>query len=356
MKGLFLNSSKKQCSIHESGIMIFECLKKVKKCNFDYIEIDKDNCKIPTGYDLYFFNYHYGTMSWLDVKKLRKSFGYVMTVVMEVSPDDPFPFVSRNDFNVFCVIDPTIKSNGKDIFSFPRPLEKFTPKPLEENSIPIIGSFGFPAPNKGFDKIVEAVNKEFDRAIVRINLPYGDFMPFNEDRIKYWSEKCIIAAKEGVEVQITSVFMDKNELIEWCSENTINCFFYDRNAPGLCATTDQAISSGRPLSVVKNSTFRHILEYISPYPEWSLKQSIANTPEIIKKLQENWNQEVFTQKFDDMIRTIMPDLKENKLKDSRNKMYKLKKINIIKNSMILIKNILIKIIWKLRKYTKRIYK
>jgi hypothetical protein len=48
----------------------FSMFKKSKKYLFDYIEIDKNNSTISTQYDLYFFNYHQVTMSWLSVKNL----------------------------------------------------------------------------------------------------------------------------------------------------------------------------------------------------------------------------------------------------------------------------------------------
>lgn len=328
MKALFINSSNKHCSIHESGKMIFDCLKLSKAYAFDYIEIDREQPFIPTGYDLYLFNYHEGTMSWLKFKFLKKVFGYVMTIVLEIAPDDPFPFnVKQGDFNVFCVIDPTIKSNNKDIFSFPRPLERTQSINRQENQIPIIGSFGFPSHGKGFDKVVEAVSKEFDTAIVRINMPKGDFMPpyeYNE-MMNYWKNLCNQKAKNGIKVEITSDFMDKNELIKWCSENTLNCFLYDRNCPGLSATTDQALASGAPLALSSNPTFRHILEYLKPYPESSLKDSIEKSADIVKKIQNDWSQEAFAKRFDDMIEIIKPNIAKNKLKKSWSKQINLKK-------------------------------
>lgn len=325
MKALFINSSKKQCSIHESGKMIFECLKKSKRCNFDYIEIDEDNCEIPTHYDLYFFNYHHVTMSWFNVDNLKRAIGYVMTTVLEVLPDDPFPRTKHEDFNVFCVIDPTIKSNGKDIFSFPRPLESFSESLPLENSIPIIGSFGFPGESKCFDKVVEAANKEFDRAIVRINMPSADFIDNCDEMRNYWIKACNKAAKDGIEVEITDDFMDKQELIKWCSKNTINCFLYERNSPGLAATVDQAISSGRPLALSDNQTFRHVFQYLDPYPKCSLKEAIRSHPAIIKLIQKDWSQESFAQKFDEMFDMIESDIKVNKLKYSSKNSFNLKK-------------------------------
>jgi hypothetical protein len=164
------------------------------------------------------------------------------------------------------------------VYAFPRPLEiPSLVTPYRESSIPVIGSFGFATIGKGFELVVDAVNKEFDEAIVRINIPpstYGDdhyWKIHKRNYGEYLSELCNKVAKRGVQVVITNEFLTKDQLIEWCSQNTLNCFLYNRNQPGLSATTDQAISSGRPLAISTNETFRHIQRYIKPYPFQSLR-------------------------------------------------------------------------------------
>jgi hypothetical protein len=61
----------------------------------------------------------------------------------------------------------------------------------------------------------------------------------------------------------------------------------------LSATTDQAITSGRPMAISTDNTFRHIHQYIKPYPFQSLKESIADTDSQILKLQNDWSQANF---------------------------------------------------------------
>lgn len=326
MKGLFLNSKNERCSIYQSGKMIYNCLLKSKTCKFDYIEIDANNYLIPTDYDFYFFNYHHLTMSWLDVKKLKQDFGFVMTVVLEVLPNDPFPYVDANAFDIYCAIDPTMNIDNPKVFSFPRPLDFFeSPKEKIQYERPIIGSFGLPTPGKGYTKLIEAVNKEFDEALVRINLPGGDFVENFKIIADMYENDCKSIANQGIKVQVTRDFMDKEELIKWCSNNTINCFFYDRNQPGLAATTDQAISSGAPLLVSDNETFRHITQYIKPYPECSIKEAIETTGPIVEQIKKDWTQEVFTSKFDDMIQLIESEIKS--AEKVKKKKVKIKKIS-----------------------------
>lgn len=302
MNGLFLNNKKAKDSIFESGQMVYQCLSLSNRFTLDYIEVDIDNRSIPGGYDFYFFNYHPVTMNWLDTSALRKQLGFCITMVLEVAPNDPFVYCSSTDFDAYCVLDPTVKSKSKKVFAFPRPLEKIDfALPVVENEIPVIGSFGFATKGKGFQHVVEAVNKEFERAVIKINIPYGDFVPDSKEYAFFLSNLCKQRAKDGIEVSVTHDFMDKADLIKWCASNTLNCFLYDRNVPGLAATTDQAIVSGRPLSVSDNDTFRHITQYLRPYPAMSLKDSVTKSIPIIKKIQEAWSPENFARKFEEVL-------------------------------------------------------
>ena len=282
--------------------MVFDCLKLCQNIQLDYLEISVEERQIPTGYAFYLFNYHPHTMSWLDTRSLRKLLGFTGTIVLEVLPGDPFVLCPEYDFDYYCVLDPTIKSRNKRVYSFPRPLPKIESRnPYIDQTIPVIGSFGFATKGKGFQHVVEAVNKEFDKAIVRINIPYGDYVPDSKEYAAYLENICKGIAKEGIEVVVTHDFMSDDELIKWCGSNTLNCFLYDRKMPGLSATTDQAIVSGRPLSISKNNTFRHITEYIKPYPEWSLKDSIEKSVSFLDQIQSDWSQETFAKTFEILI-------------------------------------------------------
>jgi hypothetical protein len=302
-RGLFINNKKAQDSIYESGLMVFNCIKGSAKFELDYIEISKEDRILKTGYDFYFFNYHPSTMAWLDTSKLKSLSAPVLTMVLEVLPNDPFVLSPDTHFHGYCVLDPTIKTKGK-VFAFPRPLEEMKVLPYVEKEVPVIGSFGFATKGKGFQHVIEAVNTEFDQGVVRINIPYGDFVPQSKEYAFYLANLCKEKAKPGIEVRVTHDYMSKEELIEWCAQNTLNCFLYDRNLPGLAATTDQAIVSGRPLAISKNETFRHILAYLSPYPQLSLKESIRSSIPIVEKMQRDWSPASFQRKFEIMLEQL----------------------------------------------------
>lgn len=301
-RGLFINNKKAKDSIYESGYMVYQCLLQSNQYELDYKEVDINDKQIKTGYDFYFFNYHPFTMGWLQTRNLKRDLGFVITMILEVAPNDPFVMCPAKDFNFYCALDPTVKAKQKNVYAFPRPLEQVTVDlPVVENEIPVIGSFGFATKGKGFHHVVEAVNKEFDNAIVRINIPYGDFVTDSKQYASFIGDLCKQKAKPGIEVQVTHDFMSKAELIKWCNANTLNCFLYDRNMPGLSATTDQAIITGKPLSISDNNTFRHITAYLPTYPTFSLKDSIEKSVPLVQRMKEDWQPERFTKKFEQLL-------------------------------------------------------
>ena len=299
IRGLFINNPRAQDSIYESGVMVYQCLKPSDSYSLDYLEVNSEQRAIPSGYDFYFFNYHPFTMPWLETRNLKKLLnGLVITMVLEVLPGDPFVLCPRTHFDLYCVLDPSLKIRQANVIAFPRPLEQVTIKPHTTNDIPVIGTFGFATRGKGFQHVVDSVNKEFEQAIVKINIPFGSFVPDSEDYSIKLSEICRNRAKPGIEVEVTHHYFTKEELIDWCRQNTLNCFLYDRNMPGLAATTDQAIVSEQPLAVSKNDTFRHILSYLPSYPQWSLRQSIEQSAPLVKKMKSDWSPENFKRKFE----------------------------------------------------------
>jgi hypothetical protein len=305
LRGIFINPKKANCSIYESGRMMYKSLVPSDRYELDYLELDESNRNIACNYDFYAFNYHYLTMGWLDTKCVRRLPGLKVTFVLEVAPNNPFVLCPAKDFDAYCVLDPTIKMVDKRIYAFPRPLEVPAKVTLyQEPSVPVIGSFGFATPGKGFELVVDAVNKEFDKAIVKINIPLGTYAEdafwdlHQQNYADYLTDSCKKTAKEGVEVIVTRDYMSKEKLIEWCGQNTLNCFLYNRKQAGLSATTDQAISSGRPLAVSENNTFRHITAYIKPYPYRSLKGSIAESQTEVLQMQKDWAPANFAKKFE----------------------------------------------------------
>jgi hypothetical protein len=155
--------------------------------------------------------------------------------------------------------------------------------------IPVIGSFGFATMDKSFDLIVKQAAEEFENVIVRINLPVAHYVP--NDLFAQIKSDCERYVRPGIELRITRDYMSDSGLINWCGENDLNCFMYSRNLSGLAATPDQSIASGAPIAVSDNNTFRHLHDYIRPFPEWSFRDSILKSQDGIAKMREAWSSE-----------------------------------------------------------------
>ena len=123
-RGLFVNPKKAQCSIYESGRMMYECLLRSERYDLDWREIDQRDPKIQGGYDFYAFNYHHVTMGWLDLSTLaRLGKAPRFTFVLEVNPGDPFVLCPKDRFDAYLPLDPSLVHPDPKVFPFPRPVE-----------------------------------------------------------------------------------------------------------------------------------------------------------------------------------------------------------------------------------------
>lgn len=295
LRGIYYNQKPTVCSIYETGKMCFEALALSDKYHLDYSDepaLKEDN------YDFVVCNYHHVTNNWIS-QVIHKCNQPTFAIVTEVGHDaNPIPFTPFI-FQNYIILDPTIVDNDY-FFGFSRPLEMITPRKKEHNDL-IIGSFGMPTPGKNWEGIIEKVQDEFDEAVIRFNIPMGTFVPHSMqeiNRVTYSCNKMIYKPK--IHLQITNNYMNKTELVDWCSQNTINMFLYNRNQPGLSATTDQAIIADRPILVSKNDTFRHILQYLHPYPN-TISDAIATTLPAVRQMQKDWSPIQFAKKFEEIL-------------------------------------------------------
>lgn len=324
-RGAFINTARANCSIFESGRVIYECVAKAEHYQLDYLSLDMfdvdlfakegrirrlsaDGAEEPAdGYDFWVFNWHFQTMGLiLPIEVLRLLDGPKFCIVLELDPQDPLK-LTPDGFDGYIALDPDVKRTPR-IFPFPRPLEYEPRKPFPAvtDRPPVIGSFGFGTPGKGFELLVESVNREFDRATVRINIPPGTYTSgchgiHGTDYPKHIESMCRRIAKPGIDIVFTYEFLDADALVDWCGANDLNCFMYTRQQTGLSATTDQAVVSGRPLLTLANDTFRHIHRYIRPYPETGLREALTSTAQGVARLQQDWSRENFRCSFQEML-------------------------------------------------------
>jgi hypothetical protein len=308
LHAVFYNSPKAICSIYSSGIMCYDVLKKSTLYDLHYTE---DIGKIDYDADFLIFNHHPWVCNWMTSSLLDNYPGTTFCIVTEIGlySDDPAPLTPKI-FDHYIVLDPTIPEKDK-FYAFPRPLISCHVPKYIENDVPIIGSFGFAHPGKNFAKIIEYVCQEFESAIIRFNIPKSTFVPENiENMVMNEIElgKKVLIDKPKIVFELTSnVFETQQEIVNWCSQNTINIFLYNRsnqesgNLTGLSAVVDQAIISGRPLLVSSDLTFRHIHPYIPHFPTINIKTAIETTLDGVLRMKKNWSAQNFLIKFENLI-------------------------------------------------------
>ena len=304
MRGVFYNSKKSLCSIWESGKMCYTALCNSKLFILDYSEEQI----LDTSYDFAIFNQHFTVNNWMTHNDILLFGKPTYCIVTEVSLDGNPVSASPTFFSNYIVLDPTITETD-NIHGFGRPLEdiNISNNIILSESKPKIGSFGFATGGKNWHKIVEAVQCEYDIADIHFNIPHGTHVPdyiHNQHVNEIYNECLKIITKPGIQLKITHNNFSKTELIKFCSENTINCFFYEREhmfSSGLSAVTDQAISSGRPLLVTKDKTFRHIHKYMDFYPNIDIKTAIETSTINVSKMKYDWSSKNFLLKFETIL-------------------------------------------------------
>lgn len=305
LKGLFINQKKAQCSIYEAGVLIKNCLMQDNsKYVLDYIETDKELTGISgVGYDFYIINWHFITLS-ISKPIIQKMKGFRIAIILEVGINNyaPHPY-EKEDFDAYMVIDPTKQACDR-YYPFPRPLPLFNLPPLKpilSDDKLVIGSFGFVGYDllneKKFEELVLLANNSKRDSIVRLNFPSATFINLNKEKEIKYENYLKSLANSNVNVTITHKYFTHNELIQWLSEHTINCFPYYRTRPGLSAVTDQAVVAGRAIAVTSCETFRHLHKYIKPYSQENILELTTTTLPGIHQMQIDWHPIKFQDTF-----------------------------------------------------------
>lgn len=300
LKGLFINSEKAQCSIYESGLMIKNILNNNKNISLDYIETS-NNMPVQK-YDFYIVNWHHITLP-MSESLLKTLSGLKIGIVLEVSPDNCFPYTPKNLFDAYMIIDPT-KEKTQNIYPFFRPLEvvEGLNEVMYNGQMPVIGGFGFYGnKDKKFEEVIEVYNETKEECLIRFNFPFSTYINNSTEITLSYAKYLHSIAKPNINLQITHTYMTKEDLIRWCSSHTANAFPYYRNIPGLSAVTDQAISSGRAVIINGCPTFRHLHKYIPFYPQQTYKELTLSTLSGVKQMQKDWSHTNFNTRFDELL-------------------------------------------------------
>lgn len=285
-KILFISHQKTQCGVYEFGKNITDVLCDSQR--YDFIRVECSSlAELQAAIELnqpvaIIYNYMPELLPWAATKIIPRFYrnnlatikvpqiGIIHEVTQGVADRatdyrnkyffGTYTKLLNSLFDYYIAADPTLLLKNPVVYKTGR-LVKHYQNNFSEPKMPIIGSFGFATAKKGFEKIVQLVQRDFDQAIIRLNVPVADFGDQDGVNAKTVEDNCRrLLVKPGIELNITHDFLDTKGLLDFLAQNTINVFLYeDTTARGISSVTDNALSVYRPIAISDSLMFRHML-------------------------------------------------------------------------------------------------
>jgi hypothetical protein len=308
---LLINHKIEKCGIYQYGKNISKILQNSPNNTYQYCEVGsyaeyKGFCE-TYNYDAVIYNYMGSTLPWLNsntIQKKKPNFAIhhegplpaIFDHILSTDPNEDNGII--RPLFTFDFSGESGKGNGGsgEELQFIEYRNTVTDKTVTED-IPIIGSFGFGFYRKGFEKIIESVNKEYTRAIIKLVVPEAHF-----NGGTYYHEsiaaKCRNLLKPGIELMITDQFFDTEQLLRFLNSNAINLFLYEHQTTiGISSAIDYALSVDTPLGITNVPMFRHIYR-----PEISIDYGIKNIIRDYKnEYKTKWTNEKLVEKMDSLL-------------------------------------------------------
>jgi hypothetical protein len=286
--------------------------------------------------DMVLYNFYPCTMQWVSLRTLNavRARGLKQATI--------FHEVPVTGFDAFLYADPTFSDHSArlcDWFSIGRPLplppeggegnrgskvEGRKQKSARRSALdtrPAIGTAGFGFGWKGHARLVEMVVREFDKAKIRVHLPFAKHGDADGAGALAIADQCraLIAGKGGIELEIDHDFLPGPEFVKWLSQNDLNAFLYDEVdvSRGIASTSDHALAARRPIALTHTRMFRHLhdVEGIwvdagfpvgdEPTKPGSLREIMALGIEPLRPVYERFSDENVLKRVEEIIGEII---------------------------------------------------
>lgn len=286
---LYLNHSEQRCGVYQLGAAAGKALQSSQVFRFIYSEVnsaaDAHAAVLDHLPDAILYNWHPSTMAWLCDEVVTR-FARPVGVACH---DTPYPRIAHAHMH----LDPTFPECWEH-FRIRRLVPEFRPPETDKTStVPVIGSFGFGFCNKGFSRLVEQVNQEFDKAVIRLHIPAASFGDADGGHARAIVTHCRALCKAGIEIQASHEFLEADELLDWLAGNSINCFFYDvMYGRGISSAADLALAVRRPIAISQSWMFRHMMraaDQISIEAS-TIRAIMARGDEPLRAFREEWRE------------------------------------------------------------------
>lgn len=264
MRVLFVNSSEPNCGVFQFGINLWRILSASERLAPVYIAPRSDAELIAAiethSIDTVLINYYPCVFPWLTLDTLnavRARGAKLVSIYHEVR---------ITGFDAFIYPDPTFEGNYRQLnqwFPMGRPLPRARdPKKLDYGrAFPVISTSGFGFAWKGHERLTRMVVEQFERATLRLHLPFAKFGDANGAQARATAQRCReIVAGTDIKLEVDHDFMEPEQFVDWLSESDLNAYLYDEadTSRGIASTTDHALAARRPIAVTRTRMFRHL--------------------------------------------------------------------------------------------------
>lgn len=309
MRALFVNHLQYACGVYQ---FFKRMTKPVVESDPDYYYIETNNewehdywlNEIKPEIVVYNFYFSGSTMPWLTNNKVNLQRGRFKQLCLfhEGNIDDKgFDLIfHQNPVNL-----------DQKYFNLPRPIPHYPNISHNRNKVPTVGTFGFGLGGKGFGTLIEHVIHDFDRAHIRMNIPFAHFGDSNGDGARWWSQHCheILAAHNtpNITLTITHELLPESQLLDFLAANDINAFCYDDNiGRGISGTLDYALAVRRPIAITKSWQFQHMWnDLMLLSPDNGLQEIMTAGIQHLEKYHIKWNDAAMIHAFTTAFEKVM---------------------------------------------------
>ena len=308
---LFVSHREQQCGIYQYAVNLIEVLQTSSLYSFVYVECsserDLDQAVKQNNPAAIIYNYYPATMPWLSAQTTRRYGVPQLGVMHEVTQKDADE-ATQEMFDFHLCPDPTLVERNPSVFKTGRIVPSYFNKESTPDVV-TIGSFGFGVGDKGFERLIETVQREFEVARIILNLPFNDIV--DKEGAAFGlatAERCRnVVNKPGIELIIRHDFLSKPELLNFLARNTLNAFFYDPHKDrGISSTIEYALAVQRPLAITRCGMFRHVFS-ASPsicIEDSTLKQIISNGIVPLLPFTEAWSEANFLKDYERILSDV----------------------------------------------------
>lgn len=308
-KVVIVTQKQRKCGIYQFGLNTCETLARSRKYRFQLVECDGaadfERQLLNEKPTVVIFNY-YAHMGWVTPDLLDR-----------VIPPRIFRVGMIHEYNSSFVesappwcLDQYIALDPTAPIRSPRLLKVGRCVPHYENrfpvpTIPTIGSFGFGVPTKGFERLVDLVQEEFDEAVIRLQIPYNDTIDPDGSAARAIAARCRDRLhKPGLRLEITHDFLTREGLLDFLAQNSLNAFLYDyQKDRAVSSVIDLALAVDRPIAVTRSEMFRHIHDARPSVcvEDSSLRDILAAGGAPLKSFKERWSEAALVREYDAIV-------------------------------------------------------